>query len=65
MAKTISYFLAGVEGKNQFYIDAIQNPTDPKLFDPRIKIESIYKTNGIDVTKTGSFCKRYNEKNKI
>jgi hypothetical protein len=62
VAKTINYFLTGVEQKNQFYIDAIQNPSESKLFDPRIKIESFYKTNGINVTETGSFCKRYNGK---
>lgn len=56
IAKTISYFIKGIDEKNAMYLRALESPNNSTMFNPEIKVTSFFDYNGFDVLKTGPFC---------
>lgn len=57
LVTAINLFYRGINLKNQKYIDALENPENSEYFDPKIRIKSLYKTDGFNILNTGPFCK--------
>ena len=63
MANAVAYFLKAINNTNnpkqQDFLDAIQNPVNSSLFDPKIELISEFKNNKdeYNVKNTGPFCK--------
>jgi hypothetical protein len=54
--KAISYFVKGVQGQDESYLNAIENPEKSPLFDATISKSGYHKYQNYDVIKTGPFC---------
>lgn len=63
VVKAISFFLQGVNEKNETFIEALENPAESNMFDKDINITAEFKYNGFDILNTGPFCN--NSQNRI